>query len=448
MAQRILGGQFERQPQIVAGIDRSTELGRRLRYASRLGPSLVDIATGQVATNNGSTITPTAAGLAREFIPASSQFITLPTRNIVSGYPLTVAAWMRVDPSDATGYVAYSLNGTNYNAILGLSPAAGVWSANIGSSPSSTQFVATTGWQHVTCVHRSGSWMLYINGKAATSAATGTNWGQPAAGNHSIGNRLNGSTPKYWDGLIQDIYIFEGELSPAQVFALYEDHWQVLLATHRRRSRAVAAGTTTADIAGTDGADSAAIAAANWTTAQIACTDGADTAGVQATVTTGSGITGTDGADNAVVAAANWTTAQIAGTDGPDSSSITASVDNSTSAAISATDGGDAASVYAANWTTALLAAVDGADAAAIGATVTTGAAIAGMDGRDAAALVAGTAGTTSAGISATEGADIVAIGIAGATGPLILAGSMRHAASLSSSARLATTLRGSIAHV
>lgn len=36
----------------------------------------------------------------------------------------------------------------------------------------------------------------------------------------------------------------------------------------------------------------------------------------------------------------------------------------------------------------------------------------------------------------------------AGAAGPLILAGSMRHAAILSSSARLATTLRGSIAHV
>ena len=41
-----------------------------------------------------------------------------------------------------------------------------------------------------------------------------------------------------------------------------------------------------------------------------------------------------------------------------------------------------------------------------------------------------------------------VAASIALGGGPLILAGSMRHAATLSSSARLATTLRGSIAHV
>lgn len=217
-----------KQPQLPTQIDRSNSLGSRIRYASTLGPNIVDVVSQTLGTNNGSTTTLTQSGIAREFVPASSRYIALPTKNIVSGYPLTVAAWLRVDPSDTAGYIAYSLNGSNYSAILGLASGFAGWAANSGSASGFVQYgTIGTGWQHVVSVHRSGTWQLYLNGLPAPGAGSNTNYGQPAAGNHSIGNRLNGSTPKYWDGLIQDLYVFEGELSAAEAASLYKNHWQV-----------------------------------------------------------------------------------------------------------------------------------------------------------------------------------------------------------------------------
>lgn len=246
------------QPQVAARVDRGNPLGAKLRYASTLGPNLLDAATGAIGTPSGNPlVVPGTRGLAMDFVPASSQFVTLPTRNIVSGYPLTVAAWIRWDVYSTTGYIAYSLVGTGYAAILGVSAFnASYLNVNIGSAPSqesiaNAAFPVGT-WHHYVSVHRSGSWVSYVDGQLQTQTLTQGNWGEPAAGNHAIGQRLNGASPRYMDGGVQDLYVFQGELTAAEAFSLYQNHYQVFAPLARKIWVPVSAGgayTVTADVA-------------------------------------------------------------------------------------------------------------------------------------------------------------------------------------------------------
>ena len=107
------------QPQYEAQLDRSNPLVSRLRYA-QLGSSLRDAVSGRFGVDSGgSTKAVGLKGGTREFVPASNQYVNLGTKDICSGYPLTVASWIRWDDVSATGFVAYSLNDTNCSAILG-----------------------------------------------------------------------------------------------------------------------------------------------------------------------------------------------------------------------------------------------------------------------------------------------------------------------------------------
>ena len=195
---------------------------KKLRYCSTLGPNLVDLRTGKRGVPSGSPpVVPTRVGLARSFVSASSQYITLPTSDMVSGYPLTVACWVSTVATGA-GQVIYSLNGTNYSAIAGYinSNTNAVLTQNTGSGDTLQGKVCPLGLSYIVAVHRSGSWDLYVNGVRAATQSVGSNWGQPAAGNHSIGNRLNGASPRYHDGTVSDLCVFEGELSVADIKAL------------------------------------------------------------------------------------------------------------------------------------------------------------------------------------------------------------------------------------
>jgi hypothetical protein len=194
----------------------------------RCGELLTNDAGGKPGTNNGSTLVGTPYGVGRDFVPGSSQYITLPTTDIVKGYPLTVSVRLRVDDVGAGGFVPYSLSGSSYAAILlagAISP--NRWLLNSESAPGSESCAAVTGWQHLICVHRNGSYSLYKDRVLLTQNSATGNVVTPSAGNHGIGARVGGATLRYFDGVIQDFVVFEGELTKSQIEDLFRNPYQI-----------------------------------------------------------------------------------------------------------------------------------------------------------------------------------------------------------------------------
>ena len=211
-----------------AQINRANPLGNLVRLAMRCGELLTDDAGGKPGANNGSTLVGTPYGVGRDFVPGSSQYITLPTTDIVKAYPLTVSVRLRVDDVGAAGFVPYSLSGSSYAAILfagGSAP--NRWLLNSGSAPGSESCEAVTGWQHLICVHRNGSYSLYKDRVLLTQTSSIGNVVTPSAGNHGIGARVGGATLRYFDGVIQDFVVFEGELTKSQIEDLFRNPYQI-----------------------------------------------------------------------------------------------------------------------------------------------------------------------------------------------------------------------------
>ena len=211
-----------------AQINRANPLGNLVRLAMRCGELLTDDAGGKPGTNNGSTLVGTPYGVGRDFVPGSSQYITLPTTDIVKGYPLTVSVRLRVDDVGAGGFVPYSLSGSSYAAILFAGAIApNRWLLNSASAPGSESCEAVTGWQHLICVHRNGSYSLYKDRVLLTQTSSIGNVVTPSAGNHGIGARVGGATLRYFDGVIQDFVVFEGELTKSQIEDLFRNPYQI-----------------------------------------------------------------------------------------------------------------------------------------------------------------------------------------------------------------------------
>ena len=219
------------QPQQINSVNRDSFPGRPIVYASRVSDGCFDLISNKFPVGvsaNPPSNSVSSIGIAGEFVPANSQYYNVTTAtNLVSGYPLTVACWARIDSITAGG-VMYSLNGTGYSAILGLlSSAFLVNQVSAANTNIVNVFGTDLGWHHIVCVHRSNTFSLYVDGILRPQGAASNYWGQPVAGNHSIGNRLNGSSPQYFDGAIQDLYVFQGELTGAEAKSLYRNHWQV-----------------------------------------------------------------------------------------------------------------------------------------------------------------------------------------------------------------------------
>lgn len=219
-----------RQPQYLAKINRDNPLGAKVVYASTLAGVAVDLATGKTGVNTAAVPKATPQGMALNF-NGSSAYITLPTTNLVAAYPLTVSCWFE-RPATTSGGVLYSLNGASYSAIGGFyNLNGGNFITNVGSNPATTGYLHSNflaGWNHIVVIHRSGSWDLYVNGVGPVTLTVANNWGQPSAGNHSIGNRLNGASPQYFNGGgIQDFIVFQGELSADEAKQVYLDPYQI-----------------------------------------------------------------------------------------------------------------------------------------------------------------------------------------------------------------------------
>ena len=130
----------------------------------------------------------------------------------------TVCAW--IHPRSATSYTPNIVsNGTFSAYIFGSSPTFSLGaSSNGGAKYPSVGGITANAWNHI-CVARtsSGSATFYINGSAKTTADSGT----PMAGYNSVyvGNNAQGN--QAFDGLIDEVRIYNAALSAADVASIY-----------------------------------------------------------------------------------------------------------------------------------------------------------------------------------------------------------------------------------
>lgn len=165
------------------------------------------------------------AGGCYEF-DGSGDYIALPTSDIISGNPFTVVAWAQTDTVSGTGpHVILSQSRTilyhensRFRYQRGDSGFQTVVQAN--------NAVNTTAWYHVVLVHNgtaAGDTQLYINGTndctncgavaVPDASATGTNY---------IGFQTPAG-PRYWDGKIDGLMVFDFALTGEQIQTLYND---------------------------------------------------------------------------------------------------------------------------------------------------------------------------------------------------------------------------------
>ncbi|MFF3556007.1 proprotein convertase P-domain-containing protein [Streptomyces tsukubensis] len=143
----------------------------------------------------------------------------------------TAAAWVRLNGS-GTQAVAVSQDGRSDSGfVLGYSAAANRWT--FGMNPADTpedlptvhataSAVPQTGvWTHLAGVydHAAGTLNLYVNGRPAGAALHRSTWYPEGALQIGRG-KLNGVPNAYWPGVVDDVQITSGPMSPASVAAL------------------------------------------------------------------------------------------------------------------------------------------------------------------------------------------------------------------------------------
>ena len=160
--------------------------------------------------------------------PVSGQHV------IVNNFPrtttaYTLAAWVFADTIPVWASIAKNWFGEFH---FGLDATGNSLSNYVGLSPSGQQFAREPGtfptgsWQHVACTVDAANIRLYRNGTQVASTAYSGTWFTPQPAPMGIGVKLNGAiadtgAPGYWDGLIDDLALWNRALSAAEVFNLY-----------------------------------------------------------------------------------------------------------------------------------------------------------------------------------------------------------------------------------
>ncbi len=153
---------------------------------------------------------------------------------IVSSFPKTtsaysLAAWVQADTIPTWASIAKNWLGEFH---FGLDATGNSLSNYVAMAPSGQVFARETAtfptgsWQHVVCTVDATSIKLYRNGAQVASSTYSGAWYTTPPAPMGIGVKLTGAVadtgaPGYWDGLIDDLALWNRTLSAAEVFNLY-----------------------------------------------------------------------------------------------------------------------------------------------------------------------------------------------------------------------------------
>jgi hypothetical protein len=182
--------------------------------------------------NMSTTTSPTRGviGQALQFVTTSSQYVQI-TRNIADD--MSICAWIKtgtagnninhwqsmpIYDSEVSGISNDFAFGVDSNGKLMYGNGDGSVDRTINGNTT----VTTNNWVHacVTRVKSSGAVAIYVNGVLDKSGTGGTTslMGNP---NARIGYGYDGPNPKYWNGTIDDVRIYNRALSGQEVQTLY-----------------------------------------------------------------------------------------------------------------------------------------------------------------------------------------------------------------------------------
>lgn len=186
---------------------------------------------GRVASLNNGLVW-TAAGGCRAGsclnLNGSTQFVTAGSSTITGTAPFTLSAWL-----NAGGHLTYGLAVFMGNAVNGGSAYLGyVAGVQVGTNNSigggfygrnyGSGVAAGTGWHHVVLTFSGGAGgtaLLYVDGVQKTSDTQTPNLNSAAV----IFGKANTGTAYWYNGLIDEVRIYNRALSPAEVQNLYND---------------------------------------------------------------------------------------------------------------------------------------------------------------------------------------------------------------------------------
>lgn len=152
---------------------------------------------------------------------ASSQYVSA-TWPLGSGNAIhTISAWINVtSTSQNPGYDIFSYGNQASNEIALCTVQSNSLIYSFYSPDLSVGFTSVNAWNHVVCVYQSGDRRLYLNGNLkASDAASSLNL--PSGKTLRFGRR--DSAIAHYDGLLDDICIFNRAIATAEVAALYDD---------------------------------------------------------------------------------------------------------------------------------------------------------------------------------------------------------------------------------
>ncbi|MFT6861986.1 MAG: hypothetical protein ACJAVK_000540, partial [Akkermansiaceae bacterium] len=170
--------------------------------------------TGTAAEFNGSNATITVPHDA-ELNPTSFTLSMWVNADSIAGFASPVTSRDDVAATSVHGYLVYNDNGGNWNFWTGTGGGAGAWNTLAGDA------VETGAWTHLAVSYDSGSQTkrLYVNGVLAASNSSGNLYSPngPQSENFHIGSGADNGTSFYFDGLIDEVALWDEALTSAEV---------------------------------------------------------------------------------------------------------------------------------------------------------------------------------------------------------------------------------------
>lgn len=217
------------QPPADTPLDLSSPICKGLIRSYRLQHDAREDVIGADATLvNGTSNSVTSRGLAKGF-NGTSDYIQLPTADMVSAYPIAVSYWVN---QTNTQTVHISLHGTAYHLTIGVFAGNAIMLSNAGTGNNYYGYNLPGDWFSIPWHHIAHSATgslptcnLFVDGLPIPLVYIGQQWGDPAAGNHSIGGRVNGASLQPLAGNISDVLIYNRILGAQDAKWLYANSW-------------------------------------------------------------------------------------------------------------------------------------------------------------------------------------------------------------------------------
>ena len=204
-------------------------------YQGNQASSLLDLS----GTANAGTSTLVAApsteittrGKALSF-NGTTQYVSFGTPNTTLSGTFTVSAW--VYSKDATTEMCFigsrtSFAGCDFKIKLGTTIHADIGDGSnwVTTSADGSFTYAINTWYHIVYVVTPTDYTIYANGvnvgSGSYASATPLLWDS----SHTLNIGQNGTGNEFFNGLIDQILIYDRELSAYEVFALYSNPWQL-----------------------------------------------------------------------------------------------------------------------------------------------------------------------------------------------------------------------------